>query len=170
MVVNPDRPPPGYQPVIAPLPSRRNKPPKDWAEVELVGDAARITLSGWRAVFGLRRALDVPFARIESADWEPSVYGVVPTTLRPRVKPRSHLWRIGVYRGRLGWSFWSCGMGRNALLIRTENFRFRFVVVERHDISDVLAGLNEALERFRHAAGTVGDAGSSASGGGEPAE
>lgn len=158
MAVNPDRPPPGYQPVIAPLPSRRNRPPADWAAVDVIGDVVRVTLSGWRAALGLRRRLDIPLAKIESVDWDPSVYGVIPTTIRPRVKPRSHLYRMGVYRGRLGWSFWACGMGRNAVVIRTEDFRFRFVVVERHDASTVVARLNEALERLRPPAEPGGEA------------
>ena len=42
-------------------------------------------------------------------------------------------WRLGIYHGLDGWSFWSIGLGRNAVLIECSGERFRYVVVEVAD-------------------------------------
>ncbi len=50
------------------------------------------------------------------------------------------LWRIGVYHGIDGWSFWSIGVGRNAVLIECSGERFRYVVIE---VADPVATVRE---------------------------
>jgi hypothetical protein len=45
-----------------------------------------------------------------------------------------------VYHGIDGWSFWSIGMGRNAVLIECSGERFRYVVIE---VADPVATVRE---------------------------
>jgi hypothetical protein len=77
------------------------------------------------------------------------VYGIVSTSLRIRVRPRSHVFRLGVFRGRNGWSFWACGIGRGAVLIETEGYRFRFVVFEVARPGAAVSSIEEALRALR---------------------
>ncbi|MDA8039716.1 MAG: hypothetical protein M0Z69_11270 [Actinomycetota bacterium] len=121
------------QPVIQPLPSRSNRPPSDWASVDIVEGKLSITLHGWRSLLAIRRRLTVPLELVTAVRVDPLVYGQVPTSLRLKSRPRAHVYRLGVYRGIRGWSFWACGMGRNAVLIETERYRFRYIVIERSD-------------------------------------
>lgn len=133
------------QPVIQPLPPRSNRPPSDWASADVVEGRLRITLRGWRSLLAIRRQLTVPVELITSIRVEPLVYGQVPTSLRLKSRPRAHVYRLGVYRGIRGWSFWACGMGRNAVLIETERYRFRYIVVERSDPAALVSMIERAL-------------------------
>ena len=55
------------------------------------------------------------------------------TGLRQWRKHGQGVWRIGTYHGLDGWSFWSIGLGRNAVLIECSGERLRYVVIEVAD-------------------------------------
>jgi len=143
----------GFEPAIQPIPSRSAKPLRDWARVGVAGDSVEVTLSGWRAILAFRRRLSVPLAAVTAARHAPEAYSLVSTTLRVRLRPRSHVYRLGVFRGRDGWSFWACGLGRGAVLIETTGYRFRFVVVEVADPAGVAASIEAALRPREAGAG-----------------
>ncbi len=70
------------------------------------------------------------------------------TGLRQWRKHGSGVWRLGVYHGLDGWSFWSIGVGRNAVLIECSGQRFRFVVVEVADPAETVREISAAAERL----------------------
>ncbi|MGH9292867.1 MAG: hypothetical protein ACRDZ6_08865, partial [Acidimicrobiales bacterium] len=123
------------------IPSRRERPPKDWAVVSLEGGAVVLELKSWRAVLAVRRRVVIDFESVVDVAVDPLPYNHVPTTLRERRRPHPRLWRLGVYRGFRGWSFWSCGMGRNAVVLVMDKHRFKYVVVEMADPNRLVAGI-----------------------------
>ena len=135
--------------VIEPLPSFSRRPARDWVLLEVTADAVVLSLRGWRSLLAVRRRLSVPLSAITSVRHAPGVYGIVSTSLRIRVRPRSHVFRLGVFRGRNGWSFWACGIGRGAVLIETEGYRFRFVVFEVARPGAAVSSIEEALRALR---------------------
>jgi hypothetical protein len=150
----PFREPGGLLPPIEPIPSRSNRPLHDWARVDVADDFLEVRLSGWRSVLALRRRLRVPLSAVASVQHSSRAYVLVPTSIRLRRRSRPHLWRLGVYRGRSGWSFWSCGLGRGAVVIETQGYRFRFVVVEVSDPGAVIRRLEAALAGRKAEGGT----------------
>jgi hypothetical protein len=150
----PFREPGGLLPPIEPIPSRSNRPLHDWARVDVAEDFLEVRLSGWRSVLALRRRLRVPLSAVASLQHSSRAYVLVPTSIRLRRRSRPHLWRLGVYRGRSGWSFWSCGLGRGAVVIETQGYRFRFVVVEVSDPGAVIRRLEAALAGRKAEGGT----------------
>ena len=54
------------------------------------------------------------------------------------------VWRVGIYHGLDGWSFWSIGVGRNAVLIECSGERFRYVVVEVADAAETVREIRTA--------------------------
>ena len=114
----------------APLDRSSRQPPKVWGALRVEGDAVVVTLSGWRAVWAVQRRLRIPVGVITGVTHEPAVYVIVSTKLRKNRRARSTTFKLGSQHGREGWSFWACGYGRNAVLIETAGFRYRYVVVE----------------------------------------
>ena len=75
------------------------------------------------------------------------------------------VWRIGTYHGLDGWSFWSIGLGRNAVLIECSGERFRYVVIEvadaQHTVSEIRSAAAKVTRRVPEALETsLDDAGS----------
>jgi hypothetical protein len=110
-----------------------------------------IRLSRWRKLFATRAEIKIPLSSISRIEHDPGVRAHVRTGLR---KPRRHgggLWRLGVYHGLDGWSFWSIGIGRNAVLIEAAGERFRYVVIEVADPAQTVREVRAALERVQPA-------------------
>lgn len=128
---------------VAPsLTTRSNKPPKVWGTLGVEGDNIVARLSGWRAVVALMSSVEVPLDTVLTIRHEPSARHLVPAKLRKRAG-RSGLFRVGPYHSLAGWSFWSIGLGRNAVLIESRG-RWRYVVIEVADPKATVRELTEA--------------------------
>ena len=97
------------------------------------GDQVVVRLRGWRRVLATRRTIRFPLASIVRIEHDPSARAHVKTGLRQWRKHGQGVWRVGIYHGLDGWSFWSIGLGRNAVLIECSGERFRYVVIEVAD-------------------------------------
>jgi hypothetical protein len=103
-----------------------------------------VRLHGWRIVWALKRQIHIPVTSITSVARDPKVYETVPTKVSGR-KGMPRLFRLGVHHGREGFSFWACGIGKNAVLIETvEPAAYRFVVVEVPEPDAVVTALRLA--------------------------
>jgi hypothetical protein len=109
-------------------PSRR--PPKEWARVQVSDSVLVIRLAGWRAVWATTRTLRIPTGAVVAVAHDPAAHQRVNTRLRKTRGSRTALFKLGAHHGRVGWSFWACGLARNAVVIETSGVRYRFVVVE----------------------------------------
>lgn len=101
-----------------------------WGTVTVEGDFMVVKLSGWRAVWAMSRGVKVPLSEVTAVDHDPGVYGRVPTKTRLITRQRAGLIKLGAYHSIAGWSFWACGLGRNAVVIETRQRRCATVVVE----------------------------------------
>ncbi|MGH9304393.1 MAG: hypothetical protein ACRDZ5_08280, partial [Acidimicrobiales bacterium] len=145
--------------VLDPIPSWRNrdKAAKDWASVRVEDDSVVVRLKGWRAVLAVKWRLRVPLRVMTAVGADPYAYAHVPTSLRDRRKAHPRLWRLGVYRGFRGWSFWSCGIGRNAVVLQTDTFRFKFVVIEVADPAKLVEEISAAMVPYEARRALEGD-------------
>jgi hypothetical protein len=120
------------------------------------GDQVVIRLSGWRKILATKSSLRFPLASIVRIDHDPLARAHVKTGLRQWRQHGQGVWRLGVYHGLDGWSFWSIGLGRNAVLIECSGERFRYVVIEVADAPRTVRELRAAAARVtRRIAGGV---------------
>ena len=127
----------------APLPSRSDRKPKVWGAIRVDGDTVVAELGGWRAVAALKRRVELPVTSVVRVVHDPACREHVQAKLRKRAG-RSGVVRVGVYHSIDGWSFWSVGMGRNAVVVESEGTRYRFVVIEVADPAAVVDELRRA--------------------------
>lgn len=134
---------------VTPIPARRERPPKDWGAIGVEGEALVCTLSGWRMIWAMRRRISLPLSSVVDVRHDPDARANVKAKLRPRVG-RTGVFRVGTYHSMQGWSFWSVGLARNAVVIEASGGRYRYVVIEVKDPVSVVrtvkaaAGLDEA--------------------------
>jgi hypothetical protein len=110
-------------------------------------DQVLVRVSGWRRILATRSALSFPVASVVRIEHDPLARAHVKVGLRQWRKHGSGVWRAGVYHGLDGWSFWSIGLGRNAVLIECSGQRFRFVVVEVADPAETVREIRTAAAR-----------------------
>ena len=113
--------------------SGAGRAPRVWAECHLEGDKVVVRLKGWRSLLATRSSLRFDLASIVRVEHDPLARAHVRSSLRNWRHHGQGLWRLGVYHGFDGWSFWSIGVGRNAVLMECSGERFRYVVVEVAD-------------------------------------
>jgi hypothetical protein len=124
--------------------ARGRRPPAVWGNISVEDDLMVVKLSGWRSVWAVTRGIKVPLECIVAVDHDPGVYSRVPTKARMITKQRSGVIKLGAYHSRDGWSFWACGLGRNAVVIDTKDFRYATVVVEVENPVATVRTLREA--------------------------
>jgi uncharacterized protein (TIGR03083 family) len=104
-----------------------------------------VRLSGWRKLLATKGEVRFPLASITRVEHDPLARSHVRTGLRNWRRHGQGIWRLGIYHGIDGWSFWSIGVGRNAVLIECSGQHFRFVVVEVADpgrtVREIRAGV-----------------------------
>lgn len=132
----------------APLASSSRKPPKVWGALEVKGEMLIARLSGWRAVMAFKQSVEVPLETIRKVDHDPAARSRIQAKLRKRAG-RSGLFRVGPYHSIQGWSFWSIGLGRNAVVVETSGARWRYIVIEVEDPAATVERLKAALPRSR---------------------
>jgi len=132
--------------VSTPLP-RTGKPPKPWGELLVEGDRVVVRLSGWRRVLATKSGFSFSLASITRIEHDPVARAHVRSGLRNWKRHGQGLWRIGVYHGIDGWSFWAIGLGRNAVLMECSGERFRYVVVEVADPAATVRAIRTAAAR-----------------------
>ena len=137
-------------PVITPIPSRRDRPPKAWATIEVAGGDVVVRLSGWRRVWAVTSKLVIPAGNVVDVAHDPEARAHVRAKLR-RSAARTGVMRLGAYHSLQGWSFWAIGLGRNAVVITTSGVRFRHVVVEVEDPAATVREVEEAAAAARRA-------------------
>ena len=104
-----------------------------WGQLEVEQDRVVVRLSGWRRVLATKTTMSFPLASIARVEHDPMARSHVRSGLRNWRKHGQGIWRLGIYHGIDGWSFWSIGVGRNAVLIECSGEHFRYVVVEVGD-------------------------------------
>jgi hypothetical protein len=124
-------------------PSMPRRPPAVWARVDADGDVLVVRLRGWRAIWATQRVLRIPLKAVVGVTHDPAVYQHVSTRIRKARRPTT-MFKLGAQHGRDGWSFWACGMARNAVLIETDGVRYRFVIAEVADPKACVQALREA--------------------------
>jgi len=129
--------------------SGTRRAPMIWGECNVEGDRVVVRLRGWRSVLATRSTIRFPLASIVRIDHDPSVRAHVKIGLRQWRKHGQGVWRLGTYHGLDGWSFWSIGLGRNAVLIECSGERFRYVVVEVADAQRTVREVRAAAEMTR---------------------
>jgi len=118
-----------------------------WAECKVEGDHVVVLVRGWRKVVATKGRLRLPLASVVRIDHDPFARAHVRVGLRKWRRHGTGVWRVGVYHGLDGWSFWSIGLGRNAVLIEFSGERFRYVVVEVSDAETTVREIRAALAR-----------------------
>lgn len=139
---------------LTPVPGRNQRPPQVWGTVTVEGEDVVVRLQGWRAAIAMRRTLTFPAAAVNKVVHDPAVRAHVSAKLRKR-GGRSGMMRVGPYHSLQGWSFWSVGLARNAVLIETSGFRYRYVVVEVADPTRTVAEVRSAAKLGDHHGGAV---------------
>lgn len=130
---------------VAALPSRSGRPPGVWGELAVEGDDVVALFSGWRRILAARRRLCVPGSSVVGIAHDPAARSHVRTGLRRSHRQRFGVMRVGAYHGFDGWSFWSVGVGRNAVVMECSGERYRFVVVEVADPARTVRTITSAL-------------------------
>jgi len=118
-----------------------------WGECSVEGDEVVVRVRGWRKVLAMRGTLRLPLASIVRVDHDPVARAHVKTGLRQWRQHGQGVWRLGTYHGLDGWSFWSIGLGRNAVLIECSGERFRYVVIEVADAERTVGAIRLAVAR-----------------------
>ncbi|MGO9559198.1 MAG: hypothetical protein ACLPQS_05075 [Acidimicrobiales bacterium] len=138
-----------------PIPPRRAHPPRVWGSLVVEGDQVVVKLNGWRSLMAVKRTLAIPLSTVIAVSHDPSARLHVRTRLRKR-GGRTGVFRIGAYHSPDGWSFWSVGLARHAVVVEASGARYRFLVVEVADPASTLemirlaAGLDTAAtDAFR---------------------
>ena len=117
-----------------------------WAQCNVEGDEVVVRLSGWRRVLATKSMLRFALASVVRAEHDPLPRAHVRSGLRNWRRRGQGVWRLGIYHGIDGWSFWSIGVGRNAVLIECSGERFRYVVVEVADPERTVREIRAAVE------------------------
>lgn len=130
-------------PAPTPIPARREHPPKVWGTLAIEGDELVVRLAGWRVVVAMKRRLAVPLSAIVSVAHDPAARSHVQAKLR-RKAGRTGIFRVGTYHSLVGWSFWSVGMGRNAVVVEASGARYRYLVVEVADPTATVEEISKA--------------------------
>lgn len=128
-------------------PSGAGKSPQTWGQLLVEGDRVVVRLSGWRKVAATRSNMSLSLASITRIEHDPLARAHVRSGLRNWKRHGQGLWRLGVYHGIDGWSFWSIGLGRNAVLIECSGERFRYVVIEVADPAGSVREIRAAVAR-----------------------
>jgi hypothetical protein len=128
----------------APIVRSTRKPPKVWGTVTVEDDSLVIGLVGWRAVWATKRTLRVPLQAVIAVKHDPGAYVRVKTRMRNTRRVRSTMFKVGAQHGMDGWSFWSCGLARNAVVLETVGVRYRYIVVEVADPETIVRTVQEA--------------------------
>ncbi|HXY44054.1 MAG TPA: hypothetical protein VEH29_07690 [Acidimicrobiales bacterium] len=137
-------PPPDGGAGLEPFVRSTRNPPKVWATTGIEGDTLVIRLTGWRMVFALQRGVRVPLSCVIGATHDPAAYQHVSRRLRQPRRARTTLFKLGSQHGRDGWSFWACGFARNAVVVETTGFRYRYLILEVEDPKSVAAAIAKA--------------------------
>ena len=111
-------------------PKGAGKAPWVWGECTVEKDEVVIRLTGWRRLLATRSEVRFSLASVTRVEHDPLARAHVRSGLRNWRRHGQGVWRIGVYHGMDGWSFWSIGIGRNAVLMECSGERFRYVVIE----------------------------------------
>ena len=120
-----------------------------WAQCALEGDQVVVRLSGWRKIVATRSTVKFPVSSIKRVEHDPLARAQVKIGFRNWRRHGQGVWRIGTYHGLDGWSFWSIGVGRNAVFIECSGERFRYVVIEVADPDATVSELRAAQMRVR---------------------
>ena len=128
----------------APIVRTSHKPPKVWATVTVDGDSLVVRLQGWRAIWAAKRTLRVPMASGVRVEHDPGAYAHIKTKLRNTRRVRSTTFKLGAQHSVDGWSFWACGLARNAVVVETSGTRYRFIVAEVADPVSVVRIVRKA--------------------------
>ncbi len=123
------------------------KAPWVWARCQVEDDEVVVRLGGWRRVLATRATLRLPLASIVRVAHDPLARAHVRSGLRNWKRHGQGMWRLGIYHGIDGWSFWSIGVGRNAVLMECSGERFRYVVVEVADPARTVEEIRTAVTR-----------------------
>lgn len=119
-----------------------------WGECTVEGNDVVISLKGWRRLLATRAEVRFSVASVIRVDHDPLARAHVRSGLRNWHRHGQGVWRIGVYHGIDGWSFWSIGIGRNAVLMECSGERFRYVVVEVADPGRTVGEIRAAAGRL----------------------
>lgn len=128
----------------APLAGSSRKPPKVWGVLEVREETLVAELSGWRAVMAFKQRVEVPLRTVKKVEHDPAARSHIQAKLRKRAG-RNGLFRVGPYHSIQGWSFWSIGLGRNAVVVETNGARWRYIVIEVEDPKATVEQLQAAL-------------------------
>jgi len=120
------------------------KAPKVWGTVAVEDASLVVRLEGWRAIWAAKRTLRVPLRAVIGAYHDPGAYVNVRTRLRGIRRSQSTTFKLGAQHSVDGWSFWACGLARNAVVFETVGVRYRFIVVEVADPTSVVTAVREA--------------------------
>ena len=119
------------------------------ATIMVEGDRLKIRLSGWQAVFALKREIDVALSNVVSAEAgtltskRPDGIRLPGTYLPGVITAGSYWWKT------TGWSFWSVRREDQAIDIRLLDEHYNRVVVEvayPHETATMIA---DAIHRYR---------------------
>ena len=125
----------------------------------MVGDEVVVRLKGWRRVLATRSEVRFSLESVTRVEHDPLARAHVRSGLRNWHRHGQGIWRIGIYHGIDGWSFWSIGIGRNAVLMECSGERFRYVVVEVADPGPTVGEIRAAAGRLtREIPGGLGSA------------
>ena len=136
--------PPDDEVAVEPLVVSGRNPPKVWGTMEVEGDSLVVRLSGWRIVWAFQREVRVPLASVIGVAHDPGAYLHVSRRLRRARRAHTTLFKLGSQHGYQGWSFWACGLARNAVVVELTGVRYRFLVVEVADPGAVVQRVREA--------------------------
>jgi hypothetical protein len=120
------------------------RPPKVWGTVTVEDDSLVVVLEGWRAVWAAKRRLQVPLSAVIAVEHDPGAYSHIKTRLRGARRTRNTTFKLGAQHSADGWSFWACGLARNAVVLETVGVRYRFVVVEVADPASLVLTVRKA--------------------------
>ncbi len=125
-------------------PSWSNKPPAVWGTLRAEGGEVVAHLAGWRSVAALKKRVAVPIESVVRIVHDPAARAHIPTKLRRKAGQTGFV-RVGPYHSTLGWSFWSIGLGRNAVVVETDGTRWRYLVIEVENPQATVAQLTAAV-------------------------
>jgi hypothetical protein len=118
-----------------------------WGQCGVEGDQVVVYLRGWRRVVATRGTIRFPLSSVVRIEHDPLARAHVRIGLHQWRKHGQGVWRIGTYHGLDGWSFWSVGLGRNAVLIECAGERLRYVVIEVADAEATVREIDVAAAK-----------------------
>jgi len=119
-----------------------------WGECTVDKAEVVVRLKGWRRLLATRSEVRFSLASVTRVEHDPLARAHVRSGLRNWRRHGQGVWRIGIYHGIDGWSFWSIGIGRNAVLMECSGERFRYVVVEVADPARTVREIRAAAGRL----------------------